>query len=116
MQVRRLDANHDMLFGQGLLNLATEQEACMQNVRTRLYLLQGEWFLDTSAGVPWTQSIAGVKPADLPLTEALIKQRILSTVDVTALLNFELLYDTTTRRVSITSDVLTVYGPTGVSL
>lgn len=116
MLVRRLDQNHDMMFGYGLQNFATEQEACMQNVKTRLYILRGEWFLDTDAGVPYLQSIMGIKPPDFPLTESIIKQRILQTTDVVALANFELLFDRNTREANVRSDIITIYGQQQVTL
>ena len=56
-QVRRLDDDHDMTFGYGLGCIAERSEACAQNVKTRLLLLEGEWFMDLTAGVPWLQKI-----------------------------------------------------------
>lgn len=109
MLVRRLDGNHDMTFGHGLADMAVEAEACAQNVRTRLLLLQEEWFLDTEAGVPWLQQIM-VKPANLALAESIIKRTILETEDVSELRDFSLSFDRNTRRMTIAATVTNVYG------
>lgn len=111
MLSRRLDDNHDMTFGGGLANFATRSEACAQNVRTRLMLIQEEWFLDITNGVPYLQQIA-VKPADLALVESVIKQRILDTEDVAELRSFDMQFDSETRKLSIQATVSTVYGDT----
>jgi len=111
MRVRRLDANGDMTFGYGQANFAQTQEATAQKVMTRLQLLRGEWFLDTDAGVPYRQQIAGIKPAPLQLTEAIIKQTILETEGVDSILTYQqtLLQN---RRLEIETTVATIFGTT----
>lgn len=60
MRVRKLDANGDMTFGQGLANFWVDQvEGVRQVVTTRLKFWQGEWWLDTSEGTPYSSSILG---------------------------------------------------------
>lgn len=108
MLVRRLDSNHDMTFGYGLANYSTDAEACSQNVKTRLLLLQEEWFLDTTAGVPWLQQIM-VKPADLALAESIIKERILTTEGIESIQAFDFTFDANTRKVNIACTVKTIY-------
>lgn len=109
MLVRRLDDNHDMTFGRGIADMARDDEATAQAVKTRLLLLKGEWFLDTEAGVPYLQQIA-VKPANLPLAEAIIKQTILETEGVEALRSFGMTFDRDTRRLTIQATVTNIYG------
>ena len=109
MQVRRLDENHDMTFGNGLANMAVDAEAFAQNVKTRLLLLQGEWFLDTDAGVPYLQEIM-VKPANLPLVEAIIKRTILETEDALEIRSFSMNLNGNTRKLEIAATVSNVYG------
>lgn len=74
-------------------------------------LLQGEWFLDTSAGVPYLQNIA-IKPADFPFAEAVIKQTISETDGVASIESFSMEYDGTTRELVIVTSVKTIYGNT----
>lgn len=109
MLVRRLDEYHDMTYGRGLANYARDAESVRQRVDTRLQLLLGEWFLDTSAGVPYLQEIL-VKPADPMHAEAIIKRCITETDGVESIVSFELLYDANTRRATITAVVRTIYG------
>jgi hypothetical protein len=109
MLVRRIDGNHDMTLGHGIADMAAEAEACAQNVKTRLLLLQQEWFLDTDAGVPWLQDIM-VKPANLALAESIIKRTILETEDVSELRSFTVSFDRNTRRLTIAATVATIYG------
>lgn len=111
MQVRRLDRNHDMTFGRGLSNIARDDEAVAQRVRTRLYLLFGEWFLNTDAGVPYLQKITA-KPADLFYTESVIKKTILDTEGIAAITGFSMDFDRNTRKLSIEAAVTNIYGTT----
>lgn len=111
MIVRRIDKNHDMNFGHGIADMAIDAEAVAQNVKTRLYLLQEEWFLDVEAGVPWLQDIM-VKPANLALAESIIKQTILDTQDVSEMVSFDMTLDRNTRKISISATVKTIYGDT----
>lgn len=111
MQVRRLDRNHDMTFGRGLASLARDQEAVAQRVKTRLYLLQAEWFLDTDAGVPYLQRITA-KPTDLFYTESVIKKTVLETEGVALITEFEMDYNRETRKLAVIMTITTIYGTT----
>lgn len=111
MLVRRLDDNHDMTFGQGIANMALDAESVAQRVTTRLLLLLNEWFLDTDAGVPYLQEVA-IKPANLPLAEAVIKRTILETEGVLEIRSFNLTLNRETRRLTIAATVANVYGTT----
>jgi hypothetical protein len=108
---RRLDENWDMRFGHGLSDYAVDQEAVSQNVKTRLQLLRGEWFLDVDAGVPYLQEIM-VKPADLQLAEAIIKQTIIETDGIDELRTFSMDFNRDTRVLFISATVTTIYGTT----
>lgn len=108
MIVRRLTQNWDMGFGQGLANFASDAEAVAQDVKTRLQLLRGEWFLDVEDGVPYLQQIC-TKPANFPLAESVIKQRIITTEGVAEVTEFSMTYDSETRRLSISAKVRTQF-------
>jgi hypothetical protein len=114
---RRLDANHDMTFGAGLANFAVAAEATAQNVRTRLQVIQGEWFLDVSAGVPYldndyvSKAITD-KPADLAFAESSIQEEILDTEGVLSLVSFASQFNRSTRLFNVQAVVETEYGTT----
>jgi hypothetical protein len=93
-----------MTFGRGLANFARGNEATAQAVKTRLYLIQDEWFLDLLAGLPWLQKIMK-KPGNLPLADALIKRRILEKEGVTSIESFSMRINNETRVISIDAEV-----------
>lgn len=111
MTTRRLTDTHDMSFGSGLGSFATGAEEVAQNVMTRLYLLQGEWFLDIEDGVPYLQRIME-KPLDLAFAQATIKARIATTKGVSGIDNFTATVDRNIRSLFITASVQTIYGDT----
>jgi len=114
MRYRREDDDGDYTFGQGddtwLINSA---EAVAQAVKTRFLLWYGQWFLDTTAGTPWIQSVLGKqKPETYNLA---IRQRILETQGVNSIQSFNTDVNTTTRRVTFTATIDTIYGTTTVT-
>lgn len=111
MLVRRLDTRHDMTFGHGFANMATEEEAVAQRVKTRLLLLFNEWFLDISDGVPYLPDVMK-RPSNLPLAESIIKKRIIETEGVEELREFSMTLDRETRRLTIQAVATNIYGTT----
>lgn len=110
MKTRRLNiATHDMTFGQGLASYAFDEESIGQNVKTRLLLIMGEWFLDDDAGLPYLPEIVK-EPANADLAESLIKRCILGTLGVSKIAEFSLNLDHETRILSITATVQTTLG------
>lgn len=82
MRVRRLDDAGDMTFGQGSANFLIDSSACVaQNIKTRLELWTGEWFLDDREGMPWSTEVLG--SGTKPIYDLAIKTRILETPGVT---------------------------------
>jgi hypothetical protein len=81
-----------------------------QAIETRLLLYLGEWFLDTSDGTPWFQSILG-KPYSSNL-DIYVKQRILGTPNVTSIVSFTSAFNGPTRTYTMTTVVDTAYGQT----
>lgn len=108
MLTRRLAAGHDISFGLGLSDYAKDAEAVAQNVKTRLLLLAGEWFLDAGAGLPYLRDVVK-KPANVALAESLIKRRILETDGVASIDSFSLSFDSATRRMTVVATVKTIY-------
>lgn len=109
--VRRLTANGDMTFGFGLSNFAEASEACAQNVTTRIKTVLGEWFLDTSAGVPYIERVFN-ETSSQQLIEATLKKTILETTDVQAILSFSLVLNHRTRVANIQVGLTTIYNDT----
>ena len=111
---RREDTDGDYTFGSGddtwLIN---SPEAVAQAVKTRFELWYGQWFLDTTEGTPWIQSVLGKqKPETYNLA---IRKRILETRGVKSILSFTTTVNTTTRRVQFFAEIDTLYGTTTVT-
>ncbi|WP_354691196.1 hypothetical protein [Phytobacter sp. RSE-02] len=111
---RREDDNGDYTFGQGddtwLIN---SPEAVAQAIKTRFELWYGQWFLDTTEGTPWIQSVLGKQRPEV--YNLAIRQRILETKGVSSITAFDTTVNTSTRRVSFTATVETLYGTTTVT-
>lgn len=114
MRYRREDDNGDYTFGQGddtwLINAP---EAVAQAIKTRFELWYGQWFLDTTEGTPWIQSVLGKQRPEV--YNLAIRQRILDTAGVSSITAFDTTVNTTTRRVTFTATVETLYGTTTVT-
>ena len=78
MSTIAVDENGDLARGVVVLK---GREAVGQNVKQRLLLLRGEWFLDITAGVPYYESVLGrFNPEH---TALLFREEILKVQDVT---------------------------------
>jgi len=114
MRVRKLSATGGMTFGQGLGNFYINSAAGVgQEVVTRLKLIQGEWYLDTSQGVPWLTQMLGY--SQQAVRDLLVKNTILTTPNVNILDYFKSVTNKATRQYSVTANIGTVYGPTTIS-
>ena len=69
------------LDASGALRLATGREAVAQHARQRLMTHEGEWFLDTTAGIPWFARIMG-KAFNADAAEAVVKTEVAGTPGV----------------------------------
>lgn len=97
------DGTQDVaLDSDGNLSMVHDAEAVGQHVRQRLGAYSGEWFLDTTAGLPWLNDILG-KAYDPAIAEALVKAEILDTEGVTEITSFSVGFDRRTRGLSIRS-------------
>jgi len=113
VKYRREDENGDYTFGQGDNTwLINSPEAVAQAVKTRFLLWYGQWFLNTTEGTPWLQSVLGKQnPETYNLA---IRRRILETRGVNSIIAFETTLNTSSRRVIFTATINTLYGTTTV--
>ncbi|KWE70566.1 hypothetical protein WL77_12250 [Burkholderia ubonensis] len=113
MRYRRLDPGGDYTFGGGAADfLANTPETVAQAVLTRLRLLRGEWFLDTTAGMPWATDVLGKYTSGT--YDAAIRQCILGTQGVTEIASYSSSVEPETRKLSVTATINTIYGTTTV--
>lgn len=113
MRYRKLDADGDYVFG-GSANdfLVNSPEAVAQAVLTRLRLLEGEWFLDTTAGMPWASAVLGKNTQST--ADAAIRACILGTAGVTEITAYSSSIDSSTRKLSVAATITTLYGTTTI--
>ena len=69
MKVRRIDKNSDFTFGQGKANYATDNEAILQNVATRIKSFKNDWFLDKEANIDWFRLLSTKDTEDIIKSE-----------------------------------------------
>ncbi len=106
---RSLNSSNDLYLLNGRISTVQDGNEVLQHVRTRLLTYQAEWFLDTTAGIPYLQSIL-IKPANLSATESIIKSEILQTPGVDGLSAFGLEFNKTTRTLNINFTAQTTFG------
>lgn len=115
MRVRQLTATQDYSFGQGSANYLVDSRAAVaQEVQTTLLLFQGEWFLDTTAGVPWFTQVAGV--GTIPIYDQVIKQAIEAVQGVTGIVNYSSNLNRVTRALTVSVTIDTQFGITQIQV
>ena len=116
IKYRSLDVNGDYVFGKNAQSYLSGTLAVAQAIQTRLKLLQGEWWEDTSDGFPLFQNILGQPgtPENLAAIDLLIKDRISETQDVTSIASFTSTY--INRQYTATATINTKYGNSSVEV
>jgi hypothetical protein len=112
ISVRKLDANHDPIYGNGSADFLTDIDAVAQLIDTSLLLLQGEWWNNLSAGLPLFQQIIGVSGVgnNPQIAALLIQQTIMGVPYVNSITDVALLYDSATRSFTYSANVYTAFG------
>lgn len=106
------ETNDLHLAASGELEVARGAKAVGEHIRQRLMTYTGEWFLDTTAGVPWLDQLMG-RAYDPALAEAVVKAEILDTDGVVEILSFSVGFDRDRRQLLIREiEVLTIYDET----
>lgn len=93
-------SDHDIHFVDGVLQTVTDAEAVAQRVRQHLEFFQGEWFLNTDAGVPWFQFIF-VEPFDQSTAESILKAEIVEIPGVAEISEFMVSVDSSDRSFNL---------------
>lgn len=105
-----LHANdHDILIKDGDFLLIDNAERVAQQIKVKLLTFLGEWFLDTTWGVPYLEYIL-VKQPKQELIKQILSEQILSVDDVKSLNALELDYQVKVRTLIINYEVSTEYG------
>jgi hypothetical protein len=111
MRVRALSPTGDFVFGNGVQNyIANSPQAVAQCVYTALRLLQGEWFLDTSAGVPWLTEVVGFGTGSV--YDTIIQNAILGVQGVESIVTYS--SSLVDAVLTVAATVATIYGNASV--
>ena len=89
----------DFSIKNGCIVISYDANEVVQRVKMRLKWLLGEWFLDTTKGLPWFQQIAGGKNTNNAVM--LIRDQITSTSGVDSINKINVIYDAQKRSLSI---------------
>ena len=96
----KLNSNNDIAIENFNFVIITEEENIAQRVLINLRVFLGEWFLDTTRGVPYYQSIL-IKNPDSSLVEAELRAVILSTNGIAKLKSFSMEFNAALRKLSV---------------
>lgn len=91
------------------LQFVSGQEEQQQIAKQRLQTFRGEWFLDTSIGIPYFQTIFR-RNTDIALIDAIYIEEISNIPGFISLLEYNSVLDTETRELSLTWKARTVNG------
>ena len=116
MKYRVLDVDGDYTFGKQEQNFLNSADAVGQAIKTRLKLLLGEWWEQTSEGLPLFQSILGKSGSadNVNGVDLLIQEIIGGTTDVIQITDFSSTLDN--RQYSLSCSVETKYGYTALEV
>lgn len=111
IRVRRLDASHDPVFGNGKADYLTDINAVAQIIQTRLLLFWGEWWENQKAGISMFQSILGKSGArNKEAADTLLKNYVLETPYVTGIKSFASTFNGVERKYNVSMEVNTKFG------
>ncbi len=91
----------------GLLRLISDKEQLAQKLTQRLKLFYGEWFLDTTRGVPYFGNILGERNENNVVVQ-LLTDEILKESEVTSVFNIQ--SSLINRKFAYSCDILSIYG------
>jgi hypothetical protein len=113
MRYRALSPAGDYTFGQGSANFLVNSPAAVeQAILTGLRLFQGEFWLNTAAGVPWVQDVIG--KGTQGTYDSAITNQILSTTGVSGITSYS--SSLNGRALTFTATVMTAYSPTPITI
>lgn len=98
---------HDLFFINGETPMTYENKLTVaQKLKIKLLTFQSEWFLDTTIGIPYFQTIftRGVSKATI---DTIYQEAILSEPDVVEIVEFNSMIDTETRSYKLSFIVKT---------
>lgn len=90
----------DLDVSTGAFVTLTGPEYAAQKIRQRFKLILGEWFLDTTKGVPWFQNVL-IKNPNLELIKSLFRDEILNVPGIIGVKDIEAQFTPAARTLSL---------------
>ena len=78
----------------------TGPEYAAQKIRQRFQFLLGEWFLDTTLGVPWFEDVL-IKNPNLELIKSIFRDEILNVPGIVGVKSIEAMFTPSIRTLSL---------------
>lgn len=91
------------------LVLIDEAEQITQNLLIRLKFFLGEWFFDTTQGIPYYEQLF-IKSPNRISVDSILKDEIQQTEGIAKILSYESEYDASQRIFSVKFEVETISG------
>lgn len=101
--------SHDLIVNDADLMAIDNAERVAQQIKIQLLTWRGEWFLDTTHGVPYLDYIL-VKNPSIELIRSIFREQIMSVDDVNDVVDIEIDYDVKTRIMTVAYEASTSYG------
>lgn len=105
----KLASNHDLLIKQHRLVLVEGSNQKAQQIKIALLTFLGEWFLDTSIGVPYFEQVL-LKQVDKVKIENVFRQKIAAVKGVTRVLKVDTQIDRRNRLLVVNFEAETAAG------
>lgn len=105
----KLSSQHDLLFRQNRLVLAGGANQKAQQIKIALLTFLGEWFLDTSHGVPYFEQVL-LKQVDKVKIENVFRQKIAAVKGVKRVLKLNTQIDRKERLLLVEFEAETTEG------
>lgn len=105
----KLNSNHDLMFKNNRLVLADGANQKAQQIKVALLTFLGEWFLDTSVGVPYFEQVL-LKQVDKVKIENVFRQKIAAVKGVKRVLKLNTQIDRKERLLFVEFEAETAEG------
>ena len=106
----------DICLVDSSLQLTQGVDSRKQHLEIRLKTFLGEWFLDTTVGVPFIQRLFEKKNPDNLLIQSVLRPEIEATPGITAINNISFKIDRAARKLDITINVESVEGEFSIEI
>lgn len=105
----KLDSNGDIQLVNNSIVLTDGIDAIRQHIFVRFRFFEGEWFLNTTLGVPYFREIL-IKNPTFAVVQERLKAVILETPGVLRLTRFNFFFENALRRANLSFEAVTTQG------